>query len=263
MEKIVFQGTNSDHPLIVSDQYPLRSLRFTGESRQSCINVHEPHVLQLAYTRWMMSALLFSGPPKRILLLGLGGGALVHFLLHNHPHLQIDVVEKSEKVIELARKYFGLPFQKHLHIHTQDAESYCHRLKKTPTTRFDHILIDIFDADAMAPSMNQQNFYSDLCMLLTKKGVLAANLWGANKTEFTRARKAMQVGCNRHVLQLKVPEKGNIICLGFRQLITRQVLSQARNKIPASEQQYGLPFRRYWKRLLLDNPILFFRLLMP
>ncbi|MCF6185964.1 MAG: hypothetical protein L3J49_00585 [Desulfobulbaceae bacterium] len=262
MEQIVFQGKNNDHPLIVSDQYPLRSLRFTGKSRQSCINLQEPHILQLAYTRWMMSALLFSGLPNRILLLGLGGGALVHFLVHHHPHLQIDVVEKSKTVIELARNHFGIPDRKQLHIHHLDAESFC-TTSMAAATRYNLILIDIFDADAMAPSMNQQNFYSDLCMLLTKKGVLAANLWGANKTEFTRARKAMQVGCNRHVLQLKVPEKGNIICLGFRQLITRQVLSQARNKIPASEQQYGLPFRRYWKRLLLDNPILFFRLLMP
>jgi len=262
MEQIVFQGKNSVHPLIVSDQYPLRSLRFTGESRQSCINLHEPHLLQLAYTRWMMSALLFSGPPKRMLLLGLGGGALVHFLLHHHPQLQLDVVEKSDKVIELARKYFGIPVQQHLHIHHQDAESF-YKTSKAASNRYDFILIDIFDADAMAQPMYRQKFFSDLCMLLTKKGVLAANLWGANKTEFTRARTAMQMGCNRHVLQLKVPEKGNIICLGFRQPITRRILSQARNNIPASEQQYGLPFHRYWKRLLLDNPILFFRLLMP
>ncbi len=262
MERIVFQGKNSNHPLIVSDQYPLRSLRFSGESRQSCINLQEPHLLQLAYTRWMMSALLFSGPPKRMLLLGLGGGALVHFLLYHHPNLQIDVVEKSEKVIELARKHFGIPVQKHLHIHHQDAESFCKKTKDQ-SRRYDLILLDIFGADAMAPPMNRQNFHRDLCMLLTKKGVIAANLWGADKTEFTRARTAMQMGCNRHVLQLKVPEKGNIICLGFRQLITRRILSQARNNIPASEQHYGLPFRHYWKRLLLDNPILFFRLLMP
>ncbi len=261
MEQIVFQGTNSDHPLIVSDQYPLRSLRFTGKSRQSCINLQQPHTLQLAYTRWMMSALLFSGRPKRMLLLGLGGGALVHFLLHHHPHLQIDVVEKSEKVIELARKYFGIPVQKHLHIHHQDAESFCSRSKAAPN-RYDLILIDIFDADAMAQPMYRHNFFSNLCILLTEKGVLAANLWGANREDFIRARAAMQLGCNRQTLQLKIPKKGNCICLGFRQLITRQVLSQARSNIPATEQQYGLPLSRYWKRLLLDNPILFFRLLM-
>ena len=261
MEHIVFQGKNSDHPLIVSDQYPLRSLRFAGESRQSCISLQEPYRLQLAYTRWMMSALLLSGPPKRILLLGLGGGALVHFLLYHHPQLQIDAVEKSKTIVELAKDYFAIPAQANLHIHNQDAESFCKK-PKDHSRRYDLILLDIFGANAMAPPMNRHDFHSNLCMLLTEKGVIAANLWGADKIEFTRARTAMQMGCNRHILQLKVPKKGNTICLGFRQPITRQVLSQARNNIPASEQQYGLPFRRYWKRLLLDNSILFFRLLM-
>jgi len=261
MEQIVFQGNSNDHPLIVSDQYPLRSLRFTSESRQSCINLHEPHILQLAYTRWMMSALLFGGSAKHVLLLGLGGGALVHFLLYHHPHLRIDVVEKSKAVIELAHDHFGIPARKHLHIHHQDAESFCNT-QETAINRYNFIFIDIFDADAMAQPMYRQEFFRDLCKLLTGEGVLAANLWGANKEDFTRARAAMQLGCNRQTLQLKVPKKGNCICLGFRQLITRQVLSQARNNIPVSAQQYGLPFRRYWKRLLLDNPILFFRLLM-
>ena len=261
MEKIVFQGTTSDHPLVVSDQYPLRSLRFTGESRQSCINLQEPHILQLAYTRWMMSALLFSSPRDHILVLGLGGGALVHFLLPHPPRLQIDVVEKSQAVIELARKHFGVPVRKHLHIYHQDAELFCDS-RETAADRYNLILIDIFDADAMAQPMYRPKFFSDLCRLLTEDGLLAANLWGADREDFVRARAALQLGCNRQTLQLKIPKKGNCICLGFRQLISRQVLSQARNSIPTCEQRYSLPFARYWKRLLLDNPILFFRLLM-
>lgn len=262
MEEIVFQGNNSEHPLIVADQSPLRSLRFTGESRQSCINLQKPYILQLAYTRWMMAALLFSGPPRRTLLLGLGGGALVHFLLHHHPRLRIDVVEKSKAVISLAVNYFNLPDRANLRIHRRDAQSFCCRAEKRSAV-YDLVLVDLFSADAMAPPMYRQDFYAGLCGLLTEQGVAAANLWGSNTKEFTLALKAMQRGSRLKPLQLKVPDKGNRICLWFRQPLDRKTLSRARSIIPAAEEQYTLPFGSYWKRLLLDNPFLMFRLLKP
>lgn len=262
MEQIVFQGANSDHPLVVSDRYPLRNLRFTTESRQSCIDLQNPHILQLAYTRWMMSALLFTGPPERILLLGLGGGSLVHFLLHHHPQVHLDVVEKSKTVIQLSKGYFRLPVHNNLQIHHRDAESFL-RNTKAHSPRYDLILIDIFGADSMAPPLYQQDFFSHLYNCLGEKGVMAANLWGADKKEFSRAQTALDKGCNRQSLQLKIPKKGNIISLGFRQQITRTILTRARYNIISAQQHYTLSFNRYWKRLLRDNPILFFRLLTP
>lgn len=262
MEQIIFQGKNSEHPLIVSDSYPLRSLRFLTQSRQTCIDLQRPHVLQLAYTRWMMSALLFTLFPERILVVGLGGGALVHFLLHYLPSARLTVVEKSATVIKLARGFFTLPDSNNIQIYPQKAEVFITK-KKRAAEKYDCIFLDIFAADAMAAPLYEEAFYQQLTNRLKTNGVLATNLWGADTKEFRRAQKAMHRGCNRQSLLLRVPKRGNVICLGFQHRLSREILTRARRNIANATCSYNLPFGKYWKQLLRNNPKIFFRLLMP
>lgn len=103
MPDLVYSAHTGSHPVLVTDEGDLRCLRFGTGERQSCIDRRTPWVLQLAYTRWMMTALLLPQNPQRLLLFGLGGGAMVHFLLHHLPMARLDVVEREGLVIDLAR----------------------------------------------------------------------------------------------------------------------------------------------------------------
>ena len=47
-----------------------------NQRNQSCINRNEPQKMVFGYTRMMMSGLLLNPDPKRILVVGLGGGVL-------------------------------------------------------------------------------------------------------------------------------------------------------------------------------------------
>ncbi len=62
--------------------------------RQSCIELANPHHFALNYTRMMMAGTFLMGDvPKRILIIGLGGGSIPTALRELLPNAQIDVVE--------------------------------------------------------------------------------------------------------------------------------------------------------------------------
>ena len=66
-----------------------RCLYFTPSNVQSVMSLHEPDALITAYTRKMMAFLLFNPAPKRITMVGLGGGSLAKFCHRNLQQAQI------------------------------------------------------------------------------------------------------------------------------------------------------------------------------
>ena len=89
----------------------------------------------------MVAALgLHGGRLRKLLLLGVGGGALAMFLQNTYgPDVALTCVEPSYTAIELGRKYFGLE-SRCLRLIVGSAESF---LKATAATEtFDAILVD-------------------------------------------------------------------------------------------------------------------------
>ncbi|MBT6146034.1 MAG: spermidine synthase, partial [Gemmatimonadetes bacterium] len=88
--------------------------------------VARPDELALEYTRCMMMALLFlDAVPRRVLMLGLGGGSLVKFLLRWCQDCDVDVAELRPAVVDVAQRFFGLPeTDDRLHLHIGDGNAY-------------------------------------------------------------------------------------------------------------------------------------------
>ena len=82
--------------------------------------------------------------PKRILLLGTGGGSLVHFLRHHYPHSHLTGVDIDGELLDLMHEKMHLPkADDHLTYVIDDAANYLHHCNQT----FDLILVDIFIGD--------------------------------------------------------------------------------------------------------------------
>ena len=62
-----------------------RSLHFSLAHVQSAMRIEEPFALELAYTRKMMAFRLFLPDPKRVLIIGLGGGSLAKYCYRHLP----------------------------------------------------------------------------------------------------------------------------------------------------------------------------------
>ncbi|MGY0218785.1 spermidine synthase [Endozoicomonadaceae bacterium StTr2] len=97
----------------VYDEGPLRQLAFINqdgtERHQTTLVREAPWQQNRSYSRNVLAAFLFMPRPQKVLLAGLGGGAMVHFIHHHQLAEKLDVVELDPEVIAIARQYFNLP----------------------------------------------------------------------------------------------------------------------------------------------------------
>ncbi|WP_051309676.1 spermine/spermidine synthase domain-containing protein [Desulfogranum japonicum] len=250
MEQVIYKGKTQDHVVEVSGDGSLRTLRFGTEERQTCIDLNNPADLQLSYTRWMMSALLLVPETQAFLVCGLGGGAIPHFLHHHFPKSHIDIVEKQAEVIEVSKKYFRLPCHHPLNIINQDAVDF---ISKPTEKLYDLAFIDLFDAQAMAPPLYVEEFYTGILQCMQPHGIMVINLWNGLDEVYTTACKAINKSCRGQMLEMAVKKRSNSIILAFSGDIPKDRLRAARKNLHHWQQQYQLPFHTYFKRLRRTN----------
>ena len=157
---------------IVQETTLSKSMVFSDIDIQSRMSVARPDELQFEYTRLMMGVLLFQPQPKRILMVGLGGGSLAKFCYKHLPEAHITVVEINPHVIAL-RQIFCIPDDDaRFQVVQMDA---AHFMAQTEQT-FDVVFVDGFDQHGMPEQLCSPQFYSDCRRVLRHGGVAVANL---------------------------------------------------------------------------------------
>jgi len=132
----------------------------------------DPVALFLPYSQMMVAALALPPEPRRVLLLGHGGGSLAKWLAHYWPELELDAVEVDPSVVRAAEQYFRYePAQGH-HIYVKDARMF---LRNTSAT-YDVIWLDVFARHLIPFHLTTQEFFRELRARLHPDGVLAVNL---------------------------------------------------------------------------------------
>jgi spermidine synthase len=169
--------------ILIRRQGGMRSMNFVRdngvEQIQTVMNLKQPYELVTQYSRLMFASYFFMPQQNSVLIVGLGGGAMVHFYEHYDAEVKIDVVEIDEKVVELAEKYFDVHTQKNTRIVTQDAFQYF----QTNQARYDVIYLDAFlkvsektDATGQPLNLKTIEFYKSLRDHLTPSGIVVINL---------------------------------------------------------------------------------------
>jgi len=97
---------------------------------------------------------------KNILILGVGGGALLKQLHTQYPGATVTGVEKSRDCIKIAKQYFGLRESKNIHIIQQDAYQY---LMKKQDHRYDIIVMDVFEGETIPKNFISKKYLQALC----------------------------------------------------------------------------------------------------
>jgi spermidine synthase len=157
---------------VVQETTLAKSMVFSDIDIQSRMSVARPDELQFEYTRLMMGVLLFVPQPKRILMVGLGGGSLAKFCYKHLPDAHITVVEINPHVIALRQSFLIPADDARFHVLQMDA---AHFMAQTEQT-FDVVLVDGFDPHGMPEQLCSPQFYADCRRVLTTGGVMVANL---------------------------------------------------------------------------------------
>lgn len=172
---------SSIHPRSRGDGKPylierdgMLTLQFDGLSLQSEMSIDDPDELVFSYTRAMMSFLLIEPTPKKIVMIGLGGGSLAKYCYRYLPQAEIVVVEINPDVIAL-RNEFAIPADDaRFKIVLGDGATFV----KEKTGLCDVLMVDGFDASGLPDELCSQTFYDDCVATLSDDGIMVANLWG-------------------------------------------------------------------------------------
>ncbi|PKM43324.1 MAG: spermine synthase [Gammaproteobacteria bacterium HGW-Gammaproteobacteria-1] len=236
---------------VVEDGYQ-RSLHFGSEPKQSSMDLHNPLRLALTYTRAMMSALLFNPTPRKVLLLGLGGGSLAKFLLYHFPACRIDAVEYRASVHRLARDFFQLPDDPRLTLHFADAADFI-RQADAGYSDYDLVLVDAFTADGVAQETCGLSFFEACRTRLAAGGVLAANLWSGDRIRLDDIINDLGDAFDGRLLRLPVEGKANVIALVMQQGKPRRELRRLDPLARDLQKALDLEFASFLNTLRKNN----------
>jgi spermidine synthase len=164
---------DSPTPPLVRTRRGRRTLEFVPGDIQSEMLLARPDALVLAYLRAMMGFILFAPSPRRIVMVGLGGGSLAKFCHRHFPGAHITVIELRADVIALRDAFHVPPDSERFAVVHADAAEW---LAAHPASA-DVLLVDGFDARGLPPGLADTPFYSDCRRALLPGGVLVANVF--------------------------------------------------------------------------------------
>ena len=214
--RVLFHDEDDHGPIDVVEEEggSLRSLQFGSTARQSTMFADHPDELTLEYTRCLMSALVLrEAPPARALMLGLGGGSLVKFLLRHLPGCRVEVVELRRRIVEVAQRFFALPrAHDRLQVHVTDGRRFLLEHTGEP---YDLVLLDLHTGQGMAPVVRKEDFLPACRRATADGGVFSANLWyGFDRALRDRVQGLLEASFER-VLALPVPGRSNHVAHGL------------------------------------------------
>ncbi len=144
-----------------------------GGTLQSMARPGFPLRLELHYTRAMAAGLAFVAEPRRLLVVGVGGGALPMFLHALLPQADIDAVDLHPEVLDVARRYFGFREDAGLHAHVADGR----RFIESAGPPYDVIFLDAYSPRGIPRTLVSCEFLHAARARLAPGGALVSNVW--------------------------------------------------------------------------------------
>ncbi len=232
-----------DKPFVIDDGQ-VRRLYFGLAYVQSEMSIAQPHALNFAYTRTMMGFLLFVPRPRRVVIVGLGGGSLTRFCHRQLPRARISTVEIDPEVIAFA-DLFALPPPGARHELVQaDAVDYFARVGDRP----DVVLLDGCDNRGMAPALCDAGFLACVRERLRARGVLVINLVGSSEAVRAMVAIASAVFGGRVIVQ-KVDGGGTEVAFAFKDAAFVPAWDELQHAARALQGRHGLDFPAQMRRL--------------
>ena len=156
---------------------------------ESVTNLRDPDDLPLKYAQAMMSSLLYPAEPKRILMIGLGGGSISTYLGRFMPDAVIDTVELDRRVIDVAKEYFALRESPRVRYLAGDGRVFLNRNKQL----YDLILLDAYRGGYVPFHLLTKEFYTLVRNRLAPGGAAAFNVHDGTKLYHSTVRTLSEV----------------------------------------------------------------------
>ena len=230
-------------PFVIDDGKS-RYLYFNVRLMQSEMSLKAPNDLAIRYTQKMMAFLLFQPRPKRIVLIGLGGGSLIKFCYHKMPGTQLTAVELDPNVIAFRDTFLLPPDDERLQVLEADGAQFLETTEKG----IDALLVDAFDKTGFAPSLANREFFDKAYAKLSGNGVLVINLAGDKESYAGVIGEAMHA-FDDQVIVISVPDDGNHVLYAFKERHFEPRWRWLHNYAKELRAKFGLDFPAFVQKM--------------
>jgi spermidine synthase len=168
--------------IIVYEEDGIRCMKFGRQAagRQTCVALADRDRMVFDYTKMMMGALYLNPSPRRILIVGLGGGTLPRILQKILPTASIDAVEVDPAVVRVAYRYFDFVPLPGTRVFEDDGRVFAKRMGRRQA-KYDLVMLDAFDHEYIPEHLLTREFLQEIKRLLSEDGVLAANTFASSR----------------------------------------------------------------------------------
>ncbi|MFK7912564.1 MAG: fused MFS/spermidine synthase [Pseudomonadales bacterium] len=228
------------------------------QRNQSCLNPRKPKEMLFPYARMMMASLLLNPNPKRILIVGLGGGTLPTALTELYPQAALTVVEIDPAVVAVAKEYFNYTPTANTELVVQDARVFTKRkalqLSKadTATSGYDLVMLDAFNGDYIPEHLLTREYLQETRSIMAPDGVLAANTFAISQLYDHESTTYTDVFGK--FLNYRLPQTGNRVILALNDesapLPDRELLEQRAAVLEPTLVPYRVQLKSKLKRIL-------------
>ena len=225
-ETVLYDRPSLFGSIIVSeDDNGLRILRFEkGGARQSLVKPGDPDYLGLPYAQVAFVGLALCEEPRRIAVIGLGGGTLPMFLRKHYPQAAIDAVDIDPGVVQVATRYFGFREDERMRAHVGDGREFIEKSRQL----YDMIFLDAYGSDKLPAHLTTREFLQAVRNAVRPDGVVVGNVWDryANPLYDAMVRTYQEVFDELYILDVRGAGNKILLALPRRQSLSHDELAQ-------------------------------------
>jgi spermidine synthase len=199
---------------------------------ESVSNLLDPDDLPLRYAQVMTIATIYPEAPRKILMLGLGGGSISTYLGRFMPEAAITTVEIDPGVITAAKTYFGLRETERMRYRAGDGRVFLNRNSEL----YDLILLDAYRGGYVPFHLLTQEFYTLVKHRLAPGGAAAFNVHDGSKLYASTVRTLGEVFA---ALDLYPTGRGEVIAVGSASQLDTETLER---RAAALQKHHGFRF---------------------
>ena len=210
----IYEGSNDTK---VKQNWAYRWLTLGSDAIQTLIHRRHPEQIGLQYIQALTLAARAAPAPS--CLLGLGGAGVAHALAPCFGEYQLDAVESSREVIDIAAAYFMTEQIKNLNIIHEDAFLFVQHAQ----TSYQHLMVDLFNAYSFPAHCNNAAFFSHCHRILLPNGVLAVNL--AKLDEQWPVFMHIRHHFGQCIVSIPVKHTANMVVLACKSVSVKPILN--------------------------------------